>query len=71
MPGENMNFEDSLKELEFIVSKLENPEISLDESISLFEKGIVLADTCSKQLENARQKIVTLTQAEKEVEDND
>ena len=71
MSCENNNFEKSLKELELIVSKLENPDISLDESIALFEKGIVLADSCSKQLESAKQKILTLSVAEKEVSIDD
>lgn len=71
MSCNNKNFEDSLKELELIVSKLENPDISLDESIALFEKGITLADSCSKQLESARQKILTLSDAEKEANNND
>ena len=71
MSCENKNFEDSLKELESIVSKLENPDISLDESILLFERGIKLADSCSKQLESARQRILTLSEAENEVKKDD
>lgn len=71
MTDENINFELSLKELEKIVVKLENPEISLDESIKLFEEGITIANSCSKQLESARQKIVTLTEAENEEHNND
>ena len=38
----NNNFENSLKELENIVSKIENSEVSLDEAISLFEQGVKL-----------------------------
>ncbi|MBR5223003.1 MAG: exodeoxyribonuclease VII small subunit [Clostridia bacterium] len=60
------NFETSLKELEDIVSKLESSDISLDEAILLFEKGVNLSDRCRKILENAERKIKTLTECEAE-----
>ncbi len=67
----NTDFEASLLELEKIVEKLEGGEISLDESIKLFEKGMELSNDCRKTLDNARQKIITLTEAEKEAESDD
>ncbi len=60
------NFENSLKELENIVSKLESSDISLDEAILLFESGVKLSDRCRKILENAERKIKTLTECEAE-----
>lgn len=60
------NFETSLKELENIVLKLESSDISLDEAILLFEKGVSLSDRCRKILENAERKIKTLTECEAE-----
>lgn len=62
------NFENSLLELEDIIKKLESNEVSLEESIELFEKGVKLSDACRKTLETAEQKIITLTEAE---ENND
>ena len=67
----NTAFEASLLELEKIVEKLEGGEISLDESIKLFEKGMELSNDCRKTLNTARQKIITLTEAEKEAESDD
>lgn len=67
----NTDFEASLLELEKIVEKLEGGEISLDESIKLFEKGMELSNDCRKTLDTARQKIITLTEAEKEAESDD
>ncbi len=64
-------FEDSLKSLEEIVQQLESGECSLDESIALFEKGMKLSENCSKRLDVARQKIITLTQAEQEESSNE
>lgn len=63
------NFENKLIELEKIVTKLENSEISLDEAIALFEDGIKLSDDCRKILETAERKIKTLTECEGESND--
>lgn len=60
------SFEKALYELENIISRLESEEVSLDESIALFEKGVKLSDACRKTLESAEKKIITLTQAESE-----
>lgn len=63
------NFEKSLTELENIVKQLEDSDVSLDDAIALFEKGVKLSDICRKTLEKAEKKIITLTVAESE-EDN-
>lgn len=68
MLSKDFDFEKSIKELEKIAASLENEQITLDESIALFEKGVKLSRDCSEYLENAKQKIITLT--EKESEDN-
>ena len=64
------NFENSLYELENIIKKLEDSDTSLEESILLFEKGIKPSDSLRKILEKAEKKIITLTEAERE-EEND
>ena len=58
------NFENSLLELENIIKKLESNDVSLEESIELFEKGIKLSELCRKTLDTAQNKIITLTKAE-------
>ncbi len=62
-----MNFEDKLQELENIVEKLENGQISLDESLGLFEKGIKLARECDTDLKAARQKVEKLIEENNEL----
>lgn len=57
---EKINFEDTMKQLEDIVQKLENGELNLDESIKTFEKGMELSKKASKYLENAEKKITVL-----------
>lgn len=58
-----MTFENSVKKLEEIVLKLENNEISLEESIEIYKEGIILLGDCRKQLENAEM-LVTVEEPE-------
>ena len=46
---EKLTFEESIKELEQLVKDLEGTELTLDESIEKFEKGMKLSKHCSKQ----------------------
>ncbi len=54
-------FEESMLELEKVVSKLESGDITLDESLKLFEKGIKLSKNCQKMLDEAEKKVKILT----------
>lgn len=54
-------FEDSMNELETIVTQLETGDITLDDSLKLFEEGIKLAKTCQNKLEEAEKKVKILT----------
>jgi exodeoxyribonuclease VII, small subunit len=53
-------FEDSLAELEQLVSQLEQGDISLEESLQSFERGVNLTRTCQKALQEAEQKVQIL-----------
>ena len=64
---ENMNYEKAIERLEEIVTLLESGDQRLDDSIKLFEEGTSLAKRCNTLLENAQQKIITLTGKENEV----
>lgn len=55
-----MNFEQSLKRLDEIVKSLEKGDVSLSESMSLFEEGTALIKNCGKLLDEAEQKVVML-----------
>jgi exodeoxyribonuclease VII small subunit len=54
------NFEEALKRLEEIVQKLEGGELSLEESLKLFEEGIEISRTCTKKLSEAEKKVEKL-----------
>jgi exodeoxyribonuclease VII small subunit len=53
-------FEDALAELEQLVLLLEQGDISLEESLKQFERGVVLTRICQKSLQDAEQKIQIL-----------
>lgn len=53
-------FEESLKRLELIVSRLEKGDLPLDESLGIFEEGVGLSNNCMKTLEEAEQKVEIL-----------
>ncbi len=58
MPKEK--FEDALGRLEKIVSKLEDGDIPLEESLKLFEEGIRLSRFCNQKLDEAERKVEIL-----------
>lgn len=53
-------FEAGLEELENVVKQLESGELSLEQSLELFEKGMKLSETCRKQLEEAETRVEIL-----------
>jgi|NGEPerStandDraft_9_1074522.scaffolds.fasta_scaffold02731_2 exodeoxyribonuclease VII small subunit len=64
-----MSFEESLKELEGIVDTLEKGQLSLDESLVLFEQGIKLVRKCNTKLKSAQQKVEQLIEENGEVKE--
>jgi exodeoxyribonuclease VII small subunit len=55
-------FEEQLTALETVVERLERGELSLDESVRLFEEGVHLSNACKKQLEDAEGRIQVLVE---------
>lgn len=60
---DTLSFEDSYERLEQVIQKLESGELSLDESVSLYEEGIRLAEHCGRQLDDAELKVNQLLRA--------
>lgn len=54
------SFESALKRLEEIVGLLEKGELSLEESLKLFEEGVSLVQFCSSQLNDAEKRMKVL-----------
>jgi exodeoxyribonuclease VII small subunit len=64
MSGNDITFEQAVAELEEIVKKLEKGELTLDESISCFQRGVELTKYCSRKLDEAERSITMLIEGE-------
>jgi exodeoxyribonuclease VII small subunit len=56
------DFEAAIAELESIVRKLEEGDLSLEESLALYERGVQLSRFCHARLEDAERRIDVLTE---------
>jgi len=65
MSKDKKSFEEAISELENIVDEMERGELSLDESIEFFQKGIELSKYCSKRLDEIEKRISVLVEDEK------
>ena len=63
---DNNNFEESMKDLELIVEKLEKGEQNLEKSLQLFEEGVEISKKLNDQLKNAEKKVSELMNISKE-----
>ena len=54
------DFESALHELENIVERMEKGELTLEESLLQFERGVLLTRTCQQSLQDAEQKVQIL-----------
>jgi len=55
-------FEEHLTQLETVVERLEKGDLTLDESVRLFEEGMKLSQACKKELEQAEGRIQVLVE---------
>lgn len=60
-PAAELTFEESLTELERLVDALEKGDLTLEQSLSAFERGVGLTRDCQKALSEAEQKVQILT----------
>ncbi len=56
--NKSIKFEDLMKELDEVVAALESGELSLEESIEKYKKGIELSNKCRQLLEEAKEQVV-------------
>jgi exodeoxyribonuclease VII small subunit len=64
----NFNFESALEQLEELVASMEDGELSLEDSLKAFEKGVKLTRECQTALKNAEQKVQILLDESSEPE---
>ncbi len=63
----NLSFEESLNELEEIVTRLETGEVPLDDAIDEFKKAMELVKECDEKLNGAKEAIAEIVKDDKEV----
>lgn len=61
MVDNDFSFERAMQELEEIVRTLESGDVSLDESLKLYEKGVGLVREANRLLADAKEKIVSVS----------
>jgi exodeoxyribonuclease VII small subunit len=66
-----MSFSDEMNDLQEIIVRLDSGQISLEESIELFERGVTLVNSCRKFLEEAHQRVKLLSSDENDLEGSD
>ncbi|MCC5796837.1 MAG: exodeoxyribonuclease VII small subunit [Methylophaga sp.] len=57
-----LDYEAAVAELETLVERLEKGDISLEESLKLYERGVLLSRDCQEALQAAEQKVQLLMQ---------
>lgn len=67
MEDKNMNFEETMKNLENIVQELEKGTLNLEDSVKKFEEGMELSKKCNEMLQNAEKKITVLIKKDEEL----
>lgn len=58
-----LSFEDALRELDSIVRKLEAGDVSLEDSVAAYERGVALRRHCEARLKDAEMRVEAITVA--------
>lgn len=59
---ERLQFEDALKRLQYIVEQMEDDNLDLEKSITLYEEGVLLSKQCASYLEDVKLRIEKVNQ---------
>lgn len=60
MPKNKFSIEDAFRELDEILLAMENPELGLADSMTLYKKGVKLLDKCGQTLDKTEKEIQVL-----------
>lgn len=63
----SMTFEEAMERLKEIVANMEDGQLSLEESLSLFKEGMDLSAFCNHKLDDAERKVNVITKGEDKV----
>ena len=59
----SFQFENALQELQTLVTQMESGQLSLDDHLKLFERGVKLSAQCERALKSAEDRVAQLTQS--------
>jgi exodeoxyribonuclease VII small subunit len=59
---EELTVEEAFDQLSEIVSKMDAPEVSLEESMQLYKQGVLLLDRCGRRLNQIEKELIILTE---------
>jgi exodeoxyribonuclease VII small subunit len=65
-PDIKIDFEGAMRELEELVERMEQGDLSLEQSLKDFERGVALTRTCQQALQEAEQKVQILMRKDEE-----
>ncbi len=65
---DKIDFENALSELEELVERMEQGDLSLEQSLKDFERGVALTRACQQALQEAEQKVQILARNDKDAE---
>ena len=68
---EEKSFEELMEKLEEITNKLEKEQLSLDDSVKLFEEGMNISKECNSKLEEAEKRITILIEDKDKLKEED
>lgn len=60
--AEDFTIEESIKELDLIVQRLESREISLEDSFGMYQKGMELLRQCSGKIDTVEKKMLKINE---------
>ncbi|SDN62932.1 exodeoxyribonuclease VII small subunit [Bacillus sp. OK048] len=63
----SLTFEEALRDMEKVVEKLEEENVTLEDSIDLYQKGMELFKVCNQKLKEAEKKISQLVEENGEI----
>ena len=66
--NDKIDFEGALRELEELVERMEQGDLSLEQSLKDFERGVALTRTCQQALQQAEQKVQILMSKDEDAE---
>ena len=69
MSKKDVNFEEFFVNFDEITNKLEKEQLSLDESVKLFEEGMQISKECNSKLEDAEKRITILINQNDEIKE--